>query len=157
MIEKVVASFLKKIRRFESDYYKKRMDTGSGVRLRRPLLVRYPQNIHIGNDVSINTNCSFLAHDIIRIGDNTMIGPNVTIITVDHDIGREGKEAHNAHIPSPVTIGENVWIGAGALILPGVRIHDNAVVAAGSVVTRDVQENTVVGGNPAKFIKPRFL
>ena len=156
MLETIVSSFLRRIGRLESAYYKSRMNTGQGVRLRRPLLVRYPRNIHVGNNVAINTNCTFLAHDTIRIGDNTMIGPNVTILTVDHDISRKGIEAHTAHIPSPVTIGENVWIGANALILPGVTIGDNAVVAAGSVVTKYVPENTVVGGNPAKSIKPRF-
>jgi acetyltransferase-like isoleucine patch superfamily enzyme len=84
-----------------------------------------------------------------------MIGPSVTIITVNHNYQAESLKAQRSHVLSPVRIGDNVWIGANALILPGVSIGHNAVIAAGSVVTKEIGEGEVFGGNPARFIKRR--
>ena len=156
MIEVVVFFFLKKIRKLEANYYKKRIHTGEDVRFRHPLLIQFPENIHLGNRVSINQNCTFLAHARITVGDNTLIGPNVTIITVNHDYRLEGVLVQTAHSLLPVNIGENVWIGANVVVLPGVTIGNNAVIAAGSIVTKDISEGVIVGGNPAKLIKNRF-
>ena len=88
----------------------------------------------------------------IFIGDDTMIGPNVSVITALHPVSprlRAAKIQYN----KPVRIGRNVWLGAGAIILPGVTVGDNSIVGAGSVVTRDVEENTIVVGNPAHVLR----
>lgn len=152
----IVFSFLKKVRKLETNYYRRRMHLGVDVRFRHPLVVQFPENIYLGNRVAINQNCSFLAHAKITIGANTMLGPNVTILTANHDYRLEGLMAQSAKSLMPVNIGENVWIGANTVILPGVNIGNNAVIGAGSIVTKDITEGIVVGGNPARFIKHRF-
>ena len=115
-----------------------------------PFYTDFGKNITIGKNVFFNTGCSFQDRGGITIGDGTMIGMNVTIATLNHGLPLETR---NITYPSPVIIGENVWIGSNATILPGVTIGDNSVVAAGAVVTKDVPENTVVAGVPAKVIK----
>lgn len=155
MFEKIVFLLLNMLRKLEAKYFKKRMNVGEKVRLRSPLMIQYPENIYIEDNVSVNRNCTFLAHGKIFIGKNTMIGPNVTIITVNHDYRAEGLKAHTSRILLPVRIGENVWIGANALILPGITIGRNAIIGAGSVVTKDVDDGEIVVGNPARFIKRR--
>lgn len=112
-----------------------------------PFYTDFGKNITIGKNVFFNTGCSFQDRGGISIGDGTMIGMNVTIATLNHGLPLETR---NVTYPSPVIIGKNVWIGSNATILPGVTIGDNSVVAAGAVVTKDVQENTVVAGVPAK-------
>jgi len=156
MLERLLLFLLRNIEKAEIAIYKRRMHISGKIRFRRPLFIQHPENIHLENNVAINRNCTFLAHGDISIGENTMIGPNVVILTVDHDYRVEGIETHTAHKLSPVVIGRNVWVGANAVILPGITIGDGAIVAAGSVVTGDVGENSIVGGNPARFIKPRF-
>ncbi len=156
MLEWFLLFLLRNIDKAEIALYKRRMHLSGKIRFRRPLFIQHPENIHLENNVAINRNCTFLAHGDISIGENTMIGPNVVILTVDHDYRVEGIETHTAHKLSPVVIGRNVWVGANAVILPGITIGDGAIVAAGSVVTGDVGENSIVGGNPARFIKPRF-
>lgn len=115
-----------------------------------PFYTDFGKNITIGKNVFFNTGCSFQDRGGITIGDGTMIGMNVTIATLNHGLPLETR---NTTYPSPVVIGENVWIGSNATILPGVTIGNNAVVAAGAVVTKDVPEDTVVAGVPAKVIK----
>ncbi|MEO2202731.1 DapH/DapD/GlmU-related protein [Paenibacillus pabuli] len=115
-----------------------------------PFYTDFGKNITIGQNVFLNTGCSFQDRGGITIGNGTMIGMNVTIATLNHGLPLETR---NVTYPSPVTIGENVWIGSSATILPGVTIGSNAVVAAGAVVTKDVPENAVVAGVPAKVIK----
>ncbi|KTD87723.1 sugar O-acetyltransferase [Paenibacillus etheri] len=112
-----------------------------------PFYTDFGRNINIGKNVFFNTGCSFQDRGGISIGDGTMIGMNVTIATLNHGLPLETR---NVTYPSPVIIGKNVWIGSNSTILPGVTIGDNSVVAAGAVVTKDVQENTVVAGVPAK-------
>ena len=107
-------------------------------------------NIFIGRNVFINSGCHFQDQKGIFIGDGTLIGSQVVIATINHDL-RPDHRCDN--LPSPVNIGRNVWIGSHATILPGVSIGDNAVVAAGAVVTKDVEANTIVAGVPAKFRK----
>ncbi|MFJ7975823.1 sugar O-acetyltransferase [Peribacillus sp. NPDC096379] len=115
-----------------------------------PFYTDFGKNITIGKNVFFNTGCSFQDRGGIRIGDGSMIGMNVTIATLNHGLS---VETRNTTYPSPVVIGENVWIGSSATILPGVTIGDKSVVAAGAVVTKDVPENTIVAGVPAKIIK----
>ena len=115
-----------------------------------PFYTEFGKNTKLGKNVFINSCCRFQDNGGIEIGDKTMIGPNVTIVTVNHEINPETRI--NA-IPKPVKIGKNVWIGAGCTILPGVIIGENSIIGAGSVVTKDVPANIVVAGNPAKLIK----
>lgn len=106
-------------------------------------------NIEIIGNVLINANCVFLDNEQITIKNNTMIGPNVTISTVSHHV--QPKLRHMENISAPINIGENVWIGAGSVILPGVHIGDNSVIAANSVVTQSIPENSLFAGSPAKL------
>jgi|SRR5699024_5203325 len=115
-----------------------------------PFYTDFGKNITIGKNVFFNTGCSFQDRGGINIGDGALIGMNVTIATLNHGLSLETR---NTTYASPVNIGDNVWIGSSATILPGVTIGDNAVVAAGAVVTKDVPENTVVAGVPAKATK----
>jgi len=108
------------------------------------------KNIHLGKRVFINSGCKFQDQGGILIGDDVLIGHNVTIVTLNHstDPDRRGDLE-----PHPVRIGNKVWIGANATILPGVTVGDGAIVAAGAVVTKDVRPRTIAGGVPAKCIK----
>lgn len=122
----------------------------SGFGLFPPFYADYGQNIKLGKNVFINSGCCFQDQGGIEIGDNALIGQQVVIATLNHDLNPE-KRANM--VPAPVKIGNGVWVGAHATILSGVTIGDGAVVAAGAVVTKDVPANTVVGGVPAKIIK----
>ena len=105
----------------------------------------------IGRNVFINQNCTFYDLGGIDIADDVMIGPNVSIITSGHPL--ELSERRSVTIGKPIVIDRNVWIAAGATIIGGVTIGESSVVAAGSVVTKDVPANTIVGGNPARVIR----
>lgn len=107
-------------------------------------------NIKLGKNVFINSGCCFQDHAGIEIGDGTLIGHQVVIATLNH---AQDPLSRADMFPKPVKIGKNVWIGAHATILPGVTIGDNAIIAAGAVVTKDVEKNAVAGGVPAKKIK----
>lgn len=115
-----------------------------------PFYTDYGKNITLGKGVFINEGCCFQDQGGIEIGNNVLIGQQVVIATLNHDLAPEKR---GNMIPAPVKIGNNVWIGSHATILAGVTIGDNAVVAAGAVVTKDVSANTVVAGVPAKVIK----
>ena len=115
-----------------------------------PFYTDYGMNIRLGKGVFINEGCCFQDQGGIEIGDNALIGHQVVLATLNHDL--IPKKRANM-IPAPIKIGNNVWIGAHATILAGVTVGDNAVVAAGAVVTKDVPANVVVGGVPAKIIK----
>lgn len=108
------------------------------------------KNIHVGKNVFINMGCKFQDQGGIFIGDGTLIGHNVVLATLNHAMSPDNR---STMIPKPIHIGKNVWIGSNATILPGVTIGDGAVIAAGAVVAKDVPENTVVGGVPAKIIR----
>ena len=124
--------------------------TDKSFRLFPPFYTDCGKNIKIGKNVFINSCCRFQDQGGIEIGNNVLIGHNVTIATLNHEINPK-KRANLT--PSPVKIGNDVWIGADCTILPGVNIGDGAIVGAGSVVTKDVMKNTIVAGNPAKLIK----
>ena len=108
------------------------------------------KNIHIGKNVFINMGCKFQDQGGIFIGDGALIGHNVVLATLNH---AKSPQDRSSMLPAPIHIGKNVWIGANATVLPGVTIGDGAIVAAGAVVTRDIPENTIVGGVPAKVIR----
>ena len=108
------------------------------------------KNIKLGKNVFINSCCHFQDQGGITIGNNVLIGHNVVIATLNHNPKPELRASIS---PKPVIIGNNVWIGSNATILPGVTIENGAIIAAGAVVTKDVKRNTIVGGNPAKYIK----
>ena len=108
-------------------------------------------DINVGRNVFINQNCTFYDLGGIDIADDVMIGPNVSIITSGHPI--EPSSRRDSVIAKPIAIERNVWIAAGATIIGGVTVGENSVIAAGSVVTKDVPPNTFAGGNPAKVIR----
>lgn len=121
---------------------------GENFNLRTPLQgVRF-NNVKIGNNVSIMSNCLMMSAGGITIEDNVMIAANVQLISNNHDL-----EKRSVITCKPVHIKKNCWIGAGATILAGVTIGKNAVVGAGSVVTKDVEDNVIVAGNPARVIR----
>ena len=115
-----------------------------------PFYTDYGRNITVGKRVFINMGCCFQDQGGITIGDDVLIGHQVVIATLNHDMD-PAKRGNMT--PAPVKIGSRVWIGAHATILPGVTVGENAVIAAGAVVTKDVPANTVVAGVPAKIIK----
>ena len=115
-----------------------------------PLYINYGKHIKIGKGVFINFNCTFLGLGGITIEDGVLIGPNVNLLSEGHPISPEDR---HSLIPKPIHIKKNAWIGAGATILQGVTIGENAIVSAGAVVSKDVPDNTIAGGIPAKIIK----
>lgn len=115
-----------------------------------PIYMDYGKNLTIGKNSFINFGCTFLDRGGIEIGDNVLIGPNCNILTTNHPLDPKSRQAT---ISKKITIQNNVWLGANVTILPGVTISENAIVAAGSVVTKDVPNNVIVAGVPAKIIK----
>jgi len=115
-----------------------------------PLYINYGKNTRIGKNVFINFDCVFLDLGGITIEDNVLIAPKVSLLSEAHPLSPAERQSL---IPGAIHIKKNAWIGAGATILPGVTIGENAVVAAGAVVSKDVPANTIVGGVPAKIIK----
>ncbi|MFC0189611.1 maltose acetyltransferase domain-containing protein [Fictibacillus aquaticus] len=112
----------------------------------------YGYNIHLGKNFFANFDCCMLDVCEIVIGDNVLLAPGVHIYTATHPV-HPAERAAGPEFGKPVTIGNNVWIGGRAVINPGVTIGDNAIIASGAVVIKDVPANAVVGGNPAKVIK----
>ncbi len=123
---------------------------GEGFGLFPPFYTDFGKNITIGNNVFINAGCKFQDQGGIVIGDGALIGHNVVLATLNHDLAPEKRQQLH---PDPIRIGCGVWIGANATVTSGVTIGDYAVVAAGAVVNRDVPAYTVVGGVPARVIK----
>ena len=110
------------------------------------------RHVHVGKNVVINFNASLVDDGDIFIGDDCMIGPNVSIVTAIHPISPRLRR-YKIQFNKPVHIGQNVWVGAGAIILPGITIGDNAIIGSGSVVTHDVEANNIVVGNPARLLR----
>lgn len=126
--------------------------TGENIFVNPPLFIDYGKHIHMGENVYCNMGCTFLDVNSITIGNNVMLGPNVSLYTAGHQIDPEVRIT-TIEFGYPIVIEDNVWIGGNATVVPGVTIGKNSVVAAGSVVTKDVPANVVVGGNPAKVIR----
>jgi len=122
---------------------------GRDAVIRPPFFCDYGYNIRLGDGVFLNFNCVILDVVEVTIGDRTQIGPAVQIYTADHPRDAETRRA-GLEFGRPIRIGSDVWIGGGAILLPGVTIGDGAVIGAGSVVTRDVPTGVTVAGNPAR-------
>ena len=135
---------------------------GENTQITAPFYVDYGKFIHLGNNCEINMNCVFLDCNRITIGDNALIAPGVHIYTVFHPVRAEQRfniSNDGGGFPfaisqtAPVTIGNNVWIGGGSIILPGVTIGDNVTIGAGSVVTKSIPSNVLAYGNPCRVVK----
>ena len=122
---------------------------GAGAVIRAPFHVDYGSNIVLGDGVFLNFNCVILDVCRVVIGDRTQIGPGVQILTADHPRDPVQRAA-GVEFGRPIVIGKDVWIGGGAIILPGVTIGDGALIGAGAVVTRDVPPGATAVGNPAR-------
>lgn len=125
-------------------------DVDPSFRMFPPFYTDCGKNITVGKNVFINACCRFQDQGGITVGDGCFIGHNVTIATLNHDLNPETRANM---LPAPVILGKNVWVGSDSTILPGVEIGDGAIIGAGSVVTKNVKPNTIVCGNPAKFVK----
>lgn len=125
---------------------------GEGAFIKPPLYVDYGENIHLGARSFVNYNLVALDVVAITIGEDCQIGPNVQLLTPTHPID-PGPRRDKLEAAEPITIGDNVWLGGGVIVCPGVTIGDNSVIGAGSVVTRDVPPNVVAVGNPARVIR----
>lgn len=125
---------------------------GENFVVNQPFRCDYGCNIHVGEDFFANFNLTILDEARVDIGDHAFIGPNVSIFTACHPLDASQRNT-GVEWAEPVKIGDNVWIGGCATILPGVTIGDNVVIGAGSVVTRDIPSDVVVAGNPAKIIR----
>ncbi len=137
------------VRTLFSELIGKKVD--DGFLLIPPFFTVGGDEIRVGRNVFINQNCTFYDLGGLDIGDDVLIGPNVSIITAGHPL--EPSQRRAVTVGNPIVIERGVWIAAGATIIGGVTVGENAVVAAGSVVTRDVPPNTLVGGNPARVIR----
>ena len=127
-------------------------EVGKNCYIEPPLHANWGKHTHVGDSFYANFNLTLVDDTDIYIGDNVMIGPNVVIATAGHPVCPELRIL-TAQFNIPVHIGNNVWIGAGAIILPGVSIGDNSVIGAGSVVTKDVPPNVVAVGNPCRVLR----
>lgn len=115
-----------------------------------PFYTDFGKNITVGKNVFINACCHFQDQGGITLGDNCLVGHNVVFATLNHGFAPEERQSM---LPAPIVVGRNVWIGSNSTILQGVTIGDNSIIAAGSVVTKDVPANTIVAGVPARFIR----
>lgn len=117
-----------------------------------PFFCDYGYNVEVGENFFANTNCVILDEAKVKFGDNVFIGPNCGFYTAEHplDAERRNKGLEKA---SPITIGDNVWLGGNVTVLPGVSIGNNTVIGAGSVVVRDIPDGVVAVGNPCRVVK----
>lgn len=138
---------------------------GANLWITAPFSVDYGNNIFFGNNCEVNMNCTFLDCNRIVIGNNALIAPNVQIYTAFHPVSaverfggpkEDGSFGFCKTLTAPVIIGDNVWIGGGAIIMPGVTIGDNVVIGAGSVVTKDIPSNKIAYGNPCRVMRDNF-
>jgi maltose O-acetyltransferase len=133
---------------------------GEGVWIEPPFFCDYGENVHLGAQSFVNVNCCFLDSAEIRIGANALIGPGVQLLTASHPLRAAervipphermpGQSPYRTHA-APIRIGDNVWIGAGTIVFPGVTIGDNVTIGAGSLVTSDIPSDTLAFGQPCR-------
>lgn len=139
---------------------------GTSYCIQHPFHVSYGKNLFVGKNFFANYNCVIMDHAEVHIGDNVLLGPNVSILTVAHPLDAAERRIHkeaNSFEPhkrgdyeliAPVTIGSDVWIAAGSIICHGVAIGDNSVIGAGSIVTRDIPANVFACGSPCRVVRP---
>jgi maltose O-acetyltransferase len=125
---------------------------GAELGLTSPFYCDYGTNITLGDQVFFNFNCTILDVAAVRIGSRTLFGPGVQVYTATHPLDYQ-ERATGLEYAKPITIGEDVWVGGGAIICPGVSIGDRAVIGAGSVVTKDIPADTLAAGNPCRVIR----
>jgi len=125
---------------------------GDEVHIKAPIYVDYGTYISVGARTFINYNLTALDVAPITIGEDCQIGPNVQLLTPTHPVEAQPRR-DRLEAARPITIGDNVWLGGGAIVLPGVTIGENSVIGAGAVVTKDVPANSVAVGNPARVIR----
>ena len=125
---------------------------GKNCYVEPPLHANWGCNTYMGDDVYANFNLTLVDDVKITIGNHVMFGPNVTVATAGHPV-EPNLRSRQAQYNLPVNIGDNVWIGAGSVILPGVTIGDNTVIGAGSIVTKDIPANVVAYGNPCRVVR----
>ena len=125
---------------------------GEGAVIRPPLFVDYGENLHVGPRTFVNYHLTALDVAPIVIGADCQIGPNVQLLTPTHPVEPTPRR-DKLEAAKPITLGDNVWLGGGVIVCPGVTIGDNSVIGAGSVVTRDVPANVVAVGNPARVVR----
>lgn len=135
---------------------------GKNLWITAPFYVDYGNNIYFGDNCEVNMNCTFLDDNKIVIGHNALIAPNVQIYTAFHPTNalerfgnprEDGSFAFCKTQTAPVAIGDNVWIGGGVIIMPGITIGNNVVIGAGSVVTKNIPDNTIAFGNPCRVMR----
>ncbi|GAB4100347.1 sugar O-acetyltransferase [Sinomonas halotolerans] len=127
-------------------------ELGEGAFIKPPLYVDYGEQIFVGARTFINYNLTALDVARITIGEDCQIGPNVQLLTPTHPIEPQPRR-DRLEAAEPITVGDNVWLGGGVIVCPGVTIGENSVIGAGSVVTRDIPANVVAVGNPARVIR----
>ncbi len=125
---------------------------GDGIFIEPPFYCDYGKYTFIGTNVYMNFGCVILDCNEVHIGDNVMFAPYVQLYAAHHPI-QASERIKGPELASPIRIGNNVWIGGGAIVLPGATIGDNTTIGAGSVVTRDIPANVVAAGNPARVIR----
>ncbi|MFS0704582.1 sugar O-acetyltransferase [Cellulomonas sp. 179-A 9B4 NHS] len=125
---------------------------GEGAYVKPPLAVDYGENIRIGARTFVNSNLTALDVAAITIGEDCQIGPNVQLLTPTHPVDPEPRR-DKLEAARPITLGDNVWLGGGVIVCPGVTIGDNTVVGAGAVVTKDLPADVVAVGNPARVVR----
>lgn len=125
---------------------------GENAVIRPPFFVDYGENIYVGARTFINFNLTALDVAPIRIGEDCQIGPNVQLLTPTHPL-EPGPRRDKLEGSKPITIGDNVWLGGGVIVCPGVSIGENSVIGAGSVVTKDIPANALAVGNPARVVR----
>lgn len=148
LIELNATADTEKVRRLWGEISGEPLDPSTMIQV--PVYINIGKFTRIGRNVYINHLCSFLDMGTITIGDNVLVGPKVNLLSEEHPVNPVERKSLMAR---PVVIKNGAWIGAGATILPGVTVGENSIVAAGAVVNKNVPDNTIVGGIPARVIK----
>ncbi len=120
--------------------------------IKSPFICEYGDYIFLGKNFFANFNCKLMDGGRITFGDNILIGPDCTFVTVEHPV-EASKRLAGYQVFKPITVGNNVWFGAGVTVCPGVTIGDNCVIGAGSVVVKDIPKNSVAAGNPCRVLR----